>query len=1386
MGAGSASAVTRRIARSVGTASGSGTALARSPTSSFNFVTSPPTLGTLQRNSNGTWGMRITVGSSLINVQSLGRWVVSGNTQSHTVSIVDTSGNVVPGGSVTVNTSGKPAGAFTYTNLAAPVTLQVGGIYAIVCDVSTVGDFWYYLDTVITTTSDAHDDGSCNIQGGGISLFGNANTCPGPLDFTYTLGPRVNVGSPFPVTSKNDIPNIFIFGNTAGTVVSGTINIDGQWAGDNNVPPINSMVAQYFIDGKPVSPYLLGPPDTFRLAPNFPWTFDTTKLTNGTHHFILRFIDTTAGIAAYRYRCYPAIFLVQNPPGVAVGDYSGQQLVPTSSCHTSPTSGATPPIPDFITYTGAPQSMNSHPRQPLFIAPSVATQDAKYRNYGELYIEDMSSLKEQEFSDNPIFATTLQGGVFIDYTSVDTGGGTIQDFYPLAFRSATRPGGRCNALTTPLSTFIAAEGSDPLYGADTGYLGIELRGSLIHLAWNGNVTLLAGISWDQTKLAFNNYYARDFVSEDLILDQCQVIGNIVSPTFGIDEFGGLNDLCQDPRDATGKTIYLANALDNFIIKVDRNFNPPHCQVYAGVPGTASYVNQPSGGGAVNAQFDQINSIVMCDGTVAGYPAGTMLVADLNNSAIRKITPDGLTVTTLCGNQTSKPSIAQLTNSSISDTWSPSGSVGFTPNNDTTGAYVNTPFTIRWASNNPTQRRLVVYENNTATLRIIDLVSNTITRIPNTKGITNVGNPYSSWAWMDVDTRGVLGPVDDIALANGVAAGAPYLRSSIDGSFVAAWIGDGTGRLAEGPGNQAGTVFAPMPVYGWAACFAKTRSHFVGGGFRYWGIYAARPRAPSDPTIDVNARIGLDVQVFDRASNVGYQGIWFNGTSVCFPLGARPGFADLYGEYGNGLLGSSVVPSFDDLAATYSTDGDFTAEICAVNTLGRYLQNGGAGQVPRPELTGNDLRALCYYIRRAALSGTYPTTVAPGSANTDTIPPLITNVSAVRVSSDSLGNPRLQVTWTTDKRTIGMAVAGSAYNRALGYYSVWSPIEPSFGTTHSAIITGVPDSVPLHYAVVAKDVAGNSAYSDDQIISYSSDGSIIIGQAAGGGNGVLRTQYGVWEMGSVQAPHDGTNAGTFCMPMLNGVQANPAGPTGAFGIPSMMQLWVKYGGNLYGVGNDQIWSQWDGYTWLNNLGADFASGPSSSPTPEALPNYNPPYTPSPENTSISGGSGSLITADGVWTFGSAGSGGFRLQLNGIDVKEAGPGFIFVNQMTVYGHGRMFFHRSDTPAWKLWAMYQQNTSTGPTSLPVPVDIRITPSRPSIPAGSAPGFPVATVAVAMSDGSTFSGSLSLNDMTYFTISGSSIVVNTPPPTNFYVLLLSAAQNGSAPKIYVNLGVS
>ncbi len=141
-------------------------------------------------------------------------------------------------------------------------------------------------------------------------------------------------------------------------------------------------------------------------------------------------------------------------------------------------------------------------------------------------------------------------------------------------------------------------------------------------------------------------------------------------------------------------------------------------------------------------------------------------------------------------------------------------------------------------------------------------------------------------------------------------------------------------------------------------------------------------------------------------------------------------------------------------------------------------------------------------------------------------------------------------------------------------------------------------------------------------NISPDGTII-----SNGTGSLTTTAGAWTFGSSIA--GGWNI------LLNGNSAQGGGGS---------KMEVNNGGKLYALGTNNNWYVWTG-TWV----------PSN-------PNGNDNI--SPDGTAISGGSGSLITSLGTWTFGTfRGSGNWDLLLNG---NSAGIG----SELEVSQGGQMF--------------------------------------------------------------------------------------------------------------------
>lgn len=153
------------------------------------FITGYTTLGALRNDFSSGVGLQFTVGSTDITVTHLGRWVISGNSQTHDVVLYD--GTTVATdaiGTVTVDTAGQPADAFVYEPLGSPITLTALGTYYLLSIESSGGDQWYNRDgTFPTTTADATLVGASYSFGGTIILDIANGSSYGFPGFLYTL-----------------------------------------------------------------------------------------------------------------------------------------------------------------------------------------------------------------------------------------------------------------------------------------------------------------------------------------------------------------------------------------------------------------------------------------------------------------------------------------------------------------------------------------------------------------------------------------------------------------------------------------------------------------------------------------------------------------------------------------------------------------------------------------------------------------------------------------------------------------------------------------------------------------------------------------------------------------------------------------------------------------------------------------------------------------------------------------------------------------------------------------------------------------------------------------------------------------------------------------------
>jgi len=106
--------------------------------------------------------------------------------------------------------------------------------------------------------------------------------------------------------------------------------------------------------------------------------------------------------------------------------------------------------------------------------------------------------------------------------------------------------------------------------------------------------------------------------------------------------------------------------------------------------------------------------------------------------------------------------------------------------------------------------------------------------------------------------------------------------------------------------------------------------------------------------------------------------------------------------------------------------------------------------------------------------------------------------------------------------------------------------------------------------------------------------------------------------------------------------------------------VANGGQMYAFGQDSRWYVWQSGAWAL----------TSAPPP-------PPPDVSPDGSTISGGTGTLVTAHGTWTFGGPASpGNWLILLNG---TVAGGGV--ASELEVTNGGRMYAFGQDS-RWYVW--------------------------------------------------------------------------------------------------------
>jgi hypothetical protein len=108
------------------------------------LILKPSPSGSPVNNVTAYEGFQFTVGSQNLYASQLGRWVVSGNWNSHWLKLVDQYGNNIPGSGVTLSITVQPTNDFAYATLGAgAITLSSNTTYYLVSQEVYAGDSFY-------------------------------------------------------------------------------------------------------------------------------------------------------------------------------------------------------------------------------------------------------------------------------------------------------------------------------------------------------------------------------------------------------------------------------------------------------------------------------------------------------------------------------------------------------------------------------------------------------------------------------------------------------------------------------------------------------------------------------------------------------------------------------------------------------------------------------------------------------------------------------------------------------------------------------------------------------------------------------------------------------------------------------------------------------------------------------------------------------------------------------------------------------------------------------------------------------------------------------------------------------------------------------------------
>ncbi len=634
-------------------------------------------------------------------------------------------------------------------------------------------------------------------------------------------------------------------------------------------------------------------------------------------------------------------------------------------------------------------------------------------------------------------------------------------------------GPRGSSSVSPYATYIPSPW-------DRSWYAIDISGRFLKLWEDGSVTTIAGyvnhvsgnnqppllpMYWlfESQIAGLPTYNAAKSYRQNFLDDSKDLVGTFtVTTPLGTNNaavFNTPNDVAADPNELG--VFYVADSGNNRIAKVVLG---SHLQgvvtTLVGDPVGSLGAGQVPAAGFADDLDGSANGLVASFNnpySLAFGLDGKLYVADKGNKAIRRIDVSTLVVDTVLQTH------GGVSRTTINAGWSGTAPVMW-PTNSALGAgqvpvasaVLDSPTCIRRDSHG----YLVFAEDGTRAVRRLNVGGGWV------ETVCWLGaNSNPDWLWLDVDRNQMVGPLNDILIAQAVGFGSNTRFHRIP-------MEDATRTPTVFLGSAGANTFLTGPAtaivgdakghYPWAIAIDDEEPKVITSGYGTVGPIVARRKLSTEPSLTNDVA---------RYTNGEFMMRW--GTVRGFPRHSRPAFASLHGLTGHSRLGPSVV-NFDDVVTSLGTSGD--ASIAAFvqgdpNTPG---DGGMSGSVLRPEISGRDLVDLTYYIKRqTALGHTGPITIAPTSFETKA--PEINNVAIYRVADAYLSpdpDPAyddLIVTWHTPEPTVGCVALGQMECDYLGRFF---DIENQAATVHSSIVRRVKSDRTYTITILARDAAGN--------------------------------------------------------------------------------------------------------------------------------------------------------------------------------------------------------------------------------------------------------------------------------------------------------------------------